>query len=108
MHELAVVADAEVLGSHEWLGSLLLWPMLPVSAPLSYAGWPSMLLSGVLWSFRGTRACSNFWVGIASPFFMPEVASCSFVRWLFGLASVASDELGDAAAIDEGGGGVSS
>jgi hypothetical protein len=32
---------------------------------------------------------------------------CSYIQLLFGLASVASDRSGDAAAIDEGGGDVS-
>jgi hypothetical protein len=32
----------------------------------------------------------------------------SYARWLFSLASMSSDGLGDAVAIDEGGGGISS
>ena len=47
------------------------------------------------------------WLGFASPFLVLVVSTDSFVWWLFSLASVASDGLGDAAAIDKGGGGVS-
>jgi len=57
-----------------------------------------MLLSGVLWLLWGTCACSGFVIGVAS----------LLVTLEFGLASVASDIFGDAAAIEEGGGGVSS
>jgi len=45
-------------------------------------------------------------IGVASLFLSLEVLACSFVQRLFCLISVASDGLGDAAAIDRGGGGV--
>jgi hypothetical protein len=39
---------------------------------------------------------------------IPEMLASSCARWLFSLASVSSDGLGDVAAIDKGGGSVSS
>ena len=58
----------------------------------------------------GTRAGSGFVIEFASPFLTFEISVCSFAWWLwvFCLTSVASDSLGDAAAINKGGGGVSS
>ena len=44
----------------------------------------------------------------ASPFLMLEMLVCSWVWQLFGLASVASDDLGNAAVIDKGRDGVHS
>lgn len=52
----------------------------------------------------GTCAGPGFVIGVASPFFTLEVSACSCIWRLFGLISVASDGLGGAAAIDEGGG----
>jgi len=71
------------------------------------AGLPS-ILSGWLWLSLGICAGSGFVIGVASPFLTLEISACSCIWRLFGLISVASDGLGDAAAIDEGGGGVSS
>jgi len=88
------------------LQSLLLpSSMTPMS---SRVGLPWML-SG-LWLSLGTRAGSGFVIGLASLFLTLAVSACSFAWWLWliGLTSVASDCLGDAAAIDEGGGGVCS
>ena len=72
-----------------------------------------MLLTGLLWLLWGICACSNFVIGLASPFLFLEISACSFVRqlWLFDSASVASVISGgadDAATIGEGGGGGSS
>ena len=87
----------------------LLWSPLPVRSLLVSAVWPSVLLSEVLRLLRETCACSNFAIGLASPLLVLAVSACSFVRRLFGLASVYAGGLGDAAAaIDEGGGGESS
>jgi len=49
-------------------------------------------------------------LGFASLFLVLEISACSFIQQLllFGLASVASDRLGDAVAIDKGRGSVSS
>ena len=63
---------------------------------------PLMLPLGVLWSFWGTCTCSGFVVGVASPIITLEISACSCIWRLISLASVASDCLGNAAAIDEG------
>jgi hypothetical protein len=47
-------------------------------------------------------------IGLALPLLMLVVSACSFVQRLFSLALVYSGGLGDAVAIDEGGGGKSS
>ena len=64
----------------------------------------------MLWSMKRTSAGSDFAIGFASPFPVLEISACSFARrvLLIGVSFVASDDLGDAVAIDEGGGGVSS
>ena len=55
-----------------------------------------------------SRACSDFVIGLTSPFLVLVMSVCSCVWRLFDLASVASDGFDDAAAIDKGKGGVSS
>jgi hypothetical protein len=50
----------------------------------------------------------RFIIELASQFPMLKISARSCVRRPFSLASVASDGLDDAAAIDEGGGGVNS
>jgi len=67
-----------------------------------------MSLSKVVWLFWGTCACSGFVIGVALPFLTLEISAFSCIWRLIGLASVALDGFGDAATIDEGGGGVSS
>ena len=54
-----------------------------------------------------TCACSNFAIGLASLLLVLAVSACSFVRQLFGLASVYAGGLGDVAAIDRDKGGES-
>jgi hypothetical protein len=78
-----------------------------VSLLSSRAVLPAVLLLGLLWLFFGACAC-GFVVASASLVSRLETLASSCARWLFSLASVSSDGLGDAAAIDEGGGGVSS
>ena len=97
----------KLLGSHKWLWSLLWCLRLPESLLSSCADLPSTLLLGWLWLFLGTCAGSGFVIRVASPFLTFDILACSSVWWLFGLTSLASDGLGDAVAIDEGGGGVS-
>jgi len=89
-----------------WLLQLqmLLWLLLP----LLCIGLPLVLLLGLLWSFLGACTCSDFMIVFASPFLMLEMLVCSWVWQLFGLASVASDDLGNAAVIDKGRDGVHS
>jgi len=80
--------------------------MMPMSSLLSRAGLSLMLSE--LWLLLGTRAGSGFVIGLASPFSVLVMLVCSCIWRLFGLASVISVGGGDAAAIGEGGGGVSS
>ena len=96
------------LRSHGRLLRSLLWLPLSVRSLLVSAVWPSVLLSGLLWLLQGACACSNFAIGLALPLLVLVVSVCSSVRRLFGLASVCTGGLGDAVAIDEGGGGGSS
>ena len=82
---------------------------LPVSSSSSScAVLPYTLLSGGLWLLLGTCAGSGIVIGVASPLLHLGISARSSVWRLFGSASVASDGLGDAAAIDRGGGSVSS
>jgi len=87
---------------------LLLLSRTPMLSLLSCTGLPLMLASGWLSLLLGTRAGSGFVIGLASPFSVFVMSVCSCIWRLFGLASVASVGGGDAAAIGEGGGGVSS
>ena len=97
------------LGSDVQLRLLLLSLLLPVSLLLLLcAVLPSMLLSQWLWLLLGTCASSGFIIGVTPPFLTPSILACSSVWQLFGSALVASDSLGDVAAIDKGRGGVSS
>jgi len=89
----------KLLGLPVWL--LQLWLLLMLLL-LLHVGLPSMLLLGLLWLFLGACACSDFVIAFASLFLMLEMSVCSCVRQLFGLASVASDSLGDAVVIDKG------
>ena len=100
---LQLLSMPKLLRSCGWLLRLRLLLMLLLSLRV---GLPSMLLLGLLWSFLGACACSDIVIAFASPFLMLEMSVCSCVRRLFGLASVASDGLGDAVVIDEGGDGV--
>jgi len=93
----------KLLGLPVWL--LQLWLLLMLLLLLR-VGLPSMLLLGLLWSFLGACTCSDFVIVFASLFLMLEMSVCSCVWQLFGLASVASDGLGDAAVIDKGGDGM--
>jgi len=63
-----------------------------------------MTLLGLLRLSRGGCACS-FNIEFTLPFPMLEMFASSCARWLFILASVSSDRLGGAVAIDRGGGG---
>jgi len=83
----------------------MLLPLLSVLLSSPCAVLHLMSLSGVVWSFWGTCACSGFIIGVASLFLILEISACSCIWQLFGFASVASDWFGDAAAIDKGGGG---
>ena len=68
-----------------------------------------LLLLPVLGELLGTCACSDFVVGFTLLLFLVLVISaCSFVWRPFGLALVTSDEIGDAAVVDDGGGCMSS
>ena len=88
------------------------WSMMsvkPMTLPSSRVGLPSMSLSGMLLLLSlGSCACSDFVIGLASPLSVLVRSVCSCIWRLFGLASVISVGGGDAAAIGEGGGGVSS
>jgi len=108
IHKLAVVIGAKVAGLARVVVALLLpssmtprsshvglpWMLLPslsvlLSSPCTVLH--LMSLSGVVWSFWGTYACSGFVIGVASPFLILEISACSCIWRLFGLASVASD-----------------
>jgi len=93
----------KLLGLPVWLSRLWLLLMLLL---LLRIGLPSILLLGLLWSFLGACACSDFVIAFASLFLMLEMSVCSCIWRLFGLASVASDSLGGVVVIDKGGDGV--
>ena len=95
----------KLLGLPAWL--LRLWLLLMLLL-LLHIGLPSILLLGLLWSFLGACACSDFVIAFASPFLMLEMLVCSCIQRLFSLASVASDGLGDVVVIDKGGDGMHS
>src|SRR5712691_9958641 len=97
-----VMLVTSVLGM--WNALLLLLRRSPVLSPSPCAVLSSMSPLGLLW---GACAC-GFVIESASSFPMIETLSSSCARWLFDMASVSSGGLGDAAAIDGGGGGVSS
>src|SRR5260221_4245263 len=97
-----VMLVTSVLGM--WNALLLLLRRSPVLSPSPCAVLSSMSPLGLLW---GACAC-GFIIESASSFPMIETLSSSCARWLFDMASVSSGGLGDAAAIDGGGGGVSS
>src|SRR5260221_7867306 len=96
-----VMLVTSVLGM--WNALLLLLRRSPVLSPSPYAVLSSMSPLGLLW---GACAC-GFVIESASSFPMIETLSSSCARWLFDMASVSSGGLGNAAAIDGGGGGVS-
>jgi len=95
----------ELLGSHKWLWSLLLWSRLLVSS--SHGVLSLISLSRLSWLFRGGCVC-GFVNGLASLIPMLELLACSCARRLFVLDSVTSDGFSDAVAIDEGVGSRSS
>ena len=64
-------------------------------------------LSGLLRLMLGT-CTSSFTIAPASLFPILETLATTCAQWLFVLASVSSVRLGDAAAIGEGGGSMSS
>ncbi len=111
VHELALAAVANVCG--------VVWVVAVAAAVVGDAGDIGVgdvecvaaaatevagAVLGLLW---GACAC-GFVIESASSFPMIETLSSSCARWLFDMASVSSGGLGDAAAIDGGGGGVSS
>jgi len=67
-----------------------------------------LLLGMLLLLLLESCACSDFVIRLASPFLVLVMSVCSCVWQLFDLAFVASDGLGNAAAIDKGGDSVSS
>jgi len=95
----------ELLGSHKWLWSLLLWSRLLVL--LSHGVLSLILPLGLLWLFRGACGCS-FISRLASLIPMLELSACSCAWQLFILAPVTLDGFSDVAAIDKGVGGGSS
>jgi len=95
----------ELLGSHKWLWSLLLWSRLLVL--LSHGVLSLISPSGLSWLFWGACVCS-FISGLASLIPMLELSACSCARRLFVLAPVTSDGFSNVAVIDKGVGGGSS
>ena len=98
---LQLLSMPKLLRSCGWLLQLQLLPPLSLRA-----GLPSML-SGLWWLLQ--RACTcGFVIGVAPSLLLLETLDSSGARRLFDLASVVSDGFGDAMAIDEGEGGMSS
>jgi len=93
-----------LVSSHAGLPSMLLSSL---SVLLSLLCAVLMSLSKVVWLFWETCACSGFVIGVTLLFLTLEILAFSCIWRLIGLASVALDGFGDAATIDEGGGGVS-
>jgi len=95
------------LESNVQLRLQLLSSLLPVLSSSLCAILSSMLPLGLMWLLWGACAC-GFVIESASSFPMLETLPSSCAWRLFDMASVSSSGLGDAVAIDGGGGGGSS